>query len=346
MSAARRLRVVVLLHEDLIPPETDEDMSDADRAKAQFWAEYDVVHALRALGHEVRVLGVADDLVPLRELAQSWRPQVVFNLLNELKDVGAFEVHVASYLELLGLPYTGCNPRGLLLARDKPLSKKIFRHHRIDTPAFAVLRRGRRVAKPRGLEFPLIVKSSEEDASLGVSQASVVWSEEELVQRVDFVHRTVGTSALAEEYIEGRELTIGILGNERLTTFPIWEMIFENLPSGSEPIATAHAKWNWAYQEKVGLSTKPAVLEASLAQRIAHDAKRAYRCLALSGFARLDIRLREDGRFFFIEANPNPDISEDEDFALAALEAGIEYDALIQRIVNLALRYRPPWKID
>jgi len=346
VSGPRRLRVVVLLHEDLIPPDSDAHMSEAERAKAQFWAEYDVVHALRALGHDVRVLGVTDDLSGLRDLALSWKPHVVFNLLNELKDIGAFEVHVASYLELLGLPYTGCNSRGLLLARDKPLSKKIFRHHRLDTPAFAVLRRGRRIVRPRGLSYPLIVKSSEEDASLGVSQASVVRSDAELEERVEFVHRTVGTSALAEEYVEGRELTIGILGNDRLTTFPIWEMTFKNLPRGSEPIATAHAKWNWAYQEKVGLDTAPAVLEPSLARRIAHDAKRAYRCLELSGFARMDIRLRDDGRHFFIEANPNPDISEDEDFALAAFEAGIDYDSLIQRIVNLALRYRPPWKLD
>ena len=135
----KRLRVVALMHEDLIPPETDEGMSDDEKAKAPWWSEYDVVHALQKLGHDVHILGVTDDLMPLRRLVEGWRPHVVFNLLNELADIGAYEVHVASYLELLGVPYTGCNSRGLMLARDKPLSKKIFRYHRIPNPAFAVL---------------------------------------------------------------------------------------------------------------------------------------------------------------------------------------------------------------
>jgi D-alanine-D-alanine ligase len=284
--------------------------------------------------------------MPLRRLVDGWKPHVVFNLLNELQDIGAYEVHVASYLELLNVPYTGCNSRGLMLARDKPLSKKIFRYHRIPNPAFAVLRKGASARSVRKLAFPLFVKSADEDASMGVSQASIVWDPKELEERAAFVHRKLGTSAIVEEYIEGRELTIGLLGNDRLQTFPIWELFFENLPEGTEPIATARVKWNPTYRKRLGITTGPAKLKPELAARIAHMAKRVYRHLELSGFARLDLRLTKEGLVYFIEANPNPDLSDDEEFAAGARKAGIGYDALIQRILNLGIRYRPPWKVE
>ncbi len=338
----KKQKVVVLVHEDLVPPETREGF---DPDVNQPWeTEFDVSHALQRLGHDVHVLGVSDDLQPLRQLCRGWEPTVVFNLMIELQDIGAYEVHVASYLELLNVPYTGCNSRGLMLSRSKPLSKKIFRYHRIPTPGFVEIERGRKVRLTRKLKYPLIVKSAEEDASLGVYQASVVYDAEDLVERVEFVHRSVGTDAMAEEYVEGREITVGVLGNERLTTLPIWEMSFENLPESAENIATAKAKWNREYQKKIGVKTGPAKLSKKLARRIARLARRAYRCLDMSGYARLDLRVTEDERIYFIEANPNPDLTDDEDFALAAARSGVKYDALIQRIVKLGLDYRAPWK--
>ena len=339
----KKLRVILLCHTDLVPPTKPEDY-DPD-AIYDWQAEYDVARALRELGHEVQVIGVSDDVLPIRQCVSGFRPHAVFNQLVELRDVGAFAVHVVGYLELLGVPYTGCNPQGLTIARDKALSKKILRYHRVPTPAFRVFPVARRPRIPKGLPFPMIVKSLDEEASRGLSQASIVWDEEELVERIDFVHRHVETAAIAEQYVRGRELTIGVLGNERLHTFPVWEMRFASLPDGTEPIATERVKWNRAYQKRLGVEIGPAELPEEVDARIARMARRSYRALSLSGYARLDLRLSEDGRIHVIEANPNPDLSADEEFALAAGRAGLEYPRLVQRILNLGIAWDAPGRL-
>jgi D-alanine-D-alanine ligase len=259
--------------------------------------------------------------------------------------VGAFQAHVVSYLELQGVAFTGCNSLGIQLARDKALSKKILLHHRIPTPRFGVFPRGRAKVAVRGLRFPLIVKSVDEEASLGISQASVVSDADKLRERVAFIHEKVGSDAIAEEYVEGRELTVSVLGNDRLTALPPWELFFEKLPEGSLPIATARAKFDLEYQKRVGIDTGPAKdLDAALQKRLGRLSRRVYRALGLSGFARMDLRLDAEGRVYVIEANATPDIADDEDFALAAKQAGLDYPKLIQRILSLALAYRPRWK--
>jgi D-alanine-D-alanine ligase len=340
----RKLRVLLLCHEDLVPPDSREGY-DPDRIY-DWQAEYAVAQAIRALGHDLQVLGVSDDVLPIGHCVAGFEPHVVFNQLVELRDVGAFAVHVVSYLELLGVPYTGCNPQGLTLARDKGLCKKILRYHRIPTPAFLVFPAGRKPRIPRRLGYPLIVKSLDEEASRGVSQASIVWDAGELAERVGFVHRHVGTAAIAEQYVQGRELTVSILGNERLTTLPVWELRFGHLPEGTEPIATERVKWDRDYQKRLGVENVPAELPGELAARIARVARRSYRALALSGYARLDLRLSEDGRIHVIEANPNPDLMDDEDLALAAARAGISYARLIQRIIALGIAYRAPGRLS
>ena len=195
------------------------------------------------------------------------------------------------------------------------------------------------------MRYPQFVKSVSEEASTGISQASVVADAAALQQRVAFVHGNVGTDAIAEEYIEGRELTVGVLGNDRLTAFPVSELTFENLPEGSRPILTSRIKWDLAYQKKVGIKsgTVRDLPEAKL-KEIERMAKRLYRALDLSGYARIDLRLAEDGTVFVIEANPNPDLCHDEDFAASAREVGIEYDQLVQKIINLGASYQPAWK--
>jgi D-alanine-D-alanine ligase len=342
---SKPLRVAILTHEDLIPPTPLKDVDDKERLA--FQTERDVYVALRKLGHDVRFLGVSWDLLPIRELVEEWKPDVVFNLLMEFQDVGAFQVHLVSYLELLGVPYTGCNPRGVLLSRDKAVCKKILRHHRIPTPDFAVFDPGRRVRPPPELTFPLIVKSVDEEASFGIAQASVVRDEDALAERVRFIHEHVGTPAIAEEYVDGRELTISLLGNERLRAFPVWEMQFRNLPEGSVPIATERAKYDKAYQKRVGIRCgKARDLSDRVVRRIQRLARRTYRSLGLSGYARLDLRLTPEGKVFVIEVNATPDVKREEDFALSAKAAGIEYPRLLQRIVDQGLRYRPYGKRD
>jgi D-alanine-D-alanine ligase len=333
----KKLRVVVLTHEDLVPPE--DLVGYSTQEIAEWKTELDVIEALRQLGHAVRPLGVSHDLHPIREVVDEWRADVVFNLLMEFQDVGAYQAYVQSYLELLNVHYTGCNPLGILLTRDKALSKKILRFHRIETPAFAVFPRGRRFQAPR-LRYPVIVKSQEEEASLGISQASVVADVDALSERVAFMHRHVETDVIAEEYVEGRELTVGILGNERLTTFTPWELMFRKLPEGTLPIATRRVKWDPGYQKRLGITTGPARLSPALAREIQRLGRRVYHVLGLSGYARLDLRLAPDDGLHVIEVNATPDVAEDEDFALAAKQAGLPYPKLLQRILNLGLSYR------
>jgi D-alanine-D-alanine ligase len=339
----RRMRVAILTHRDLVPPDDVVELSD--KAFHHCKREWGVAEGLKVLGHDVRFLGVEDDLMPIRRLVEEWKPQIVFNLLMEFQDVGLYQVHVTSYLELLGVPFTGCNSRGILLARDKAVAKKILRYHRIPTPAFATFPPGRAFRPPRRVRYPLIVKSVQEEASFAISQASVVRNADQLAERVEFVHRHTGEDAIAEEYVEGREFTISVLGNRRLQTLPIWELLFESLPEGTLPIATERVKWDLAYQRKIGVDSGPArELPEGMPERIARLARRIYRIFGMSGYARIDLRFDAEGQVWVIEANATPDITYDEDLALSARAAGLDYEALLRRILRLALRYRPAWK--
>lgn len=341
-TKARRLRVMVLLHEDLVPPDSLEGFSDKEIA--EWHTEFDVVTCLQDLGHDVRPVGVHDDLRVLRSAVDEFKPHITFNLLEEFHSVAMYNAFVVAYLELLRKPYTGCNPRGMLLARDKALSKKVLIYHRLPVPRFAVVPIGGKPAIPSRLKYPLIVKSLTEEASMGISQASVVSSEKKLRERVDFMFESVGTDVIVEEYVEGRELYTGILGNQRLRTFPIWEMQFGTLAEGAPRIATEKVKWDEAYQKRIGLRTQAVTdLPDGAEQRIIHLCKRAYRLLGLTGYARMDLRLAPDGSIYLLEANPNPQIAYGEDFAESAEHAGLSYTALIQKIVSLGLSYRPMW---
>ena len=333
----KRLRVLVLMHEDCVPPEDVESLSDAEQYDLK--TEIDVVEVLNTLGHDVRILGVREELRPIREAVDSWRPHVAFNLLEEFHGEAIFDQNVASYLELLRIPYTGCSPRGLVLARDKALSKKILVYHRIRCPRFAVARRARKVRRPQELDFPIIVKSLIEEASRGISRASLVRDDAELTRRVQFMHRRVGTDVILEEFIPGRELYVGVMGNARLTALPVRELVLDRPVPDGELIATERMKHDLAYQEKLGAEiVTPESLPEGIPGELERLSKRIYRILGLEGYARIDYRLRNDGRIYFLEANPNPEIAREEEFADAAQAAGIGYEALVQRILNLALR--------
>jgi D-alanine-D-alanine ligase len=336
---AKKRRVLLLVHEDHVPPESMSELSETEIMMVK--AAWDVRQTLRKLGHEVQPLGLLDELAPLRRTLEEFRPHIVFNLLDVFRGATVYDHAVVSYLELMGVPYTGCNPRGLVLGGDKALTKKILHYHRIRVPAFAVFPRNRRVRRPRNLSFPLIVKSPVAEGSEGIAQASVVHNDDAFGERVRFVHETIGTSAIAEQYIEGRELYAGVLGNHRLQVLPLWELHLEHLPPEAAKIATDAVKWNLDYQEKHKIRWGRARgLSDALVSRIQTTARRIYRALDLSGYARLDLRLTEDEQFYLIEANPNPDISRDEELASAAKSIGVSYDQLIQKLLNLGLRYK------
>jgi D-alanine-D-alanine ligase len=334
----KKLRVLALVHDHLVPPE---DTTGVDVREAEWKMEYDVIETLRERGHEVRVLGIHDDLAGIRPSAGFFEPHIIFNLLEAFAGITTFDQNVVSYLELLRLAYTGCNPRGLILARDKALSKQLLAYHRIPVPNFAVVRRGRKPALPKRLGFPCIVKSLFFEASTGISQASVVENAEQLNKRVQFIHESLGTAAIVEQFIDGRELYVGVLGNERLEVLPVWEMSFASMPDNRWRIATERVKWSTQYQKKHGIMTDRALLDPALLDRIQHIAKRTYRALDLNGYARIDLRMDDEGRVYVIEANPNPNLAYGEDFAESAEVAGLSYERLLERIMTLGLRWEP-----
>lgn len=330
-------RILVLMHPDLIPPKT---LKGHTLQEINVWkTEYDVTTTLRRLGHSVRCLGVQDDVLAISNSVQAWNPHIVFNLLEEFHGQALFDHHIVSYLELLQVPYTGNNPRGLVLTRDKAQAKRILAHHAIRVPEFMVVRRGQQGRLADSLHYPVIVKSLVEHASFGISRSSVVHSDGALAERVDYVHRQLGTDAIVEEYIEGRELYVGVIGNKRLTVLPIWELLFENLPANMPQIATEKVKHNTDIQAEWGIYQKPADdLSPQLTAHIEQTCRRIYRALELEGYARIDFRLRADGTLFFLEANPNPEIAKSEEFASAAAHVDISYPELLQKVVNLGLR--------
>jgi D-alanine-D-alanine ligase len=340
----KRYRILLMTHKDLVPPETIEGLTDKQIDEVR--TEYNVYSTLYNMGHEVILVGVYDSLREVRETIRETKPHVVFNLLEEFSGIPTYDMHVVSFLELMQQRYTGCNPRGLLLSRDKVLTKQVLAWHRIATPAFHLFPFGRRFTEPKKLKFPLFVKSATEDASAGISQASIVDDMKSLRQRVEFIHTQVQSDALVEEYIDGREIYVGVMGNTRLTTLTPWEMDFGSLSRVQEGIATRKVKWDRKYQQKHGIKTRAAKkLGENGLKTLDKLSRRIYKALHLSGYARLDFRLRDDGSLFLLEANANPNLSHGEDFAESAEVMGMKYDALITRIVNLGLNYMPEWRM-
>jgi D-alanine-D-alanine ligase len=335
----KKLRVIVLMHEDLIPPDTLDGVEDKEK---ELWrTEYDVVSTLRGMGHEVLPVGVRSELGVIGGSIEEHKPHVAFNLLEEFDGYPFFDQHVVSYLELKKQKYTGCNPRGLTLARDKALTKKILTYHRIHVPRFAVFPINRKVELPKRLRYPLFVKSVSDEGSVGISQASIVRDAEKLKERVEFIHRQNLTTAIAEEYIEGREIYVGVIGNQKLQSYTPWELLMKNLPEGMANIATGKVKWDIQYQKKIGLETQPAKLEQQAIAEFERLSKRIYRILGLSGYARIDYRLTGDGRMFVLEVNPNPQIAHHEDFADSAEHCGVKYQPLLQKVMTLGMSYEP-----
>ena len=339
----RKLRILVAVHETLIPPDSLEGRTEQEID--EWRTEYDVVSTFKKAGHDVQCVGILDNLAELRIAIQDGKPDIVFNLLEEFDGIVSHDQHVVAYLELLRQPYSGCNPRGLMLSRDKVLSKQLLAYHRIPTPQFLLFQRDRKVLLPKRLRFPLFVKSATDDASLGIAQASVVGDPASLKERIAFVHDQTRSDALVEEFIEGREVYVGVHGNERLTVLPPWELNFGTLPPDQAAIATRKVKWDRKYQQRHGITTTRAqALPEGASERLQRLARRIYRALHLSGYARMDFRVRPDGSIFVLEANANPNLAATEDFAKSAAAVGVRYDQLLSRIVALGLSYKAVWR--
>jgi len=332
----RKLRVAMLVHWSLIPPEDIQSPSDPRIKKCN--TEYDVKTALQKLGHEVRVIGVWDELAPIRKIIEEWKPHICFNLLEDFAGNSALDYYVVSYLEMLKVSYSGCNPRGLLLGRDKALSKKILTYHRIAVPDFIVFPHRQKIGKLRKLPYPMFIKSLIEEGSVGIAQASYVENEQQLRERVSKLHEMTKGDVIAEQYIDGREFYVTVLGNQRLEVFPIRELVFDKVPEGQPRIATYKVKWNDEYRERWGIeyvNARP--MPAGMQDKIVRLCKRIYRTLDLSGYARIDLRVGAKGDIYVLEANPNPAVARNDECAASAEKAGLKYEDFIQRLLTLGL---------
>ena len=241
------------MHDYLVPPE---DVTGIDTETAPWRTEYDVLSTLRdELGHDVKALGVKDDLGAIRQANDEFKPHIAFNLLEAFHEVGTFDQNVVSYLELLRLPYTGCNPRGMFLARDKALVEEAAA---LPPHAGPGIRRGSARPQAEAAETPDASRDREvADAGIVDWHLAGVGREDEarLRERVQFIHESIQTDAIVEQFIEGQELYCGVLGNQRLQVLPVWEMTFANMPEGQHRIATERVKWNVKYQTKMGIAT-------------------------------------------------------------------------------------------
>ena len=333
----KKLKVLALF--DAVTPTTlDQDLSS--ELKTQDWSvERHVLAALAQLGHASEYLAIFDDLDLLRRKLESFEPDVIFNLADQFKNNRAFDQNIVSFLELYGVPFTGCGSTGLTLCKHKAISKKILGYHRIRVPEFTVIARGKRAARPARLKFPILVKPLKEEASYGISQASFVENDEQFRERVEYLHTKTDNDVIAEEYIDGRELYVSLIGNHRLQVFPIRELVFREVPPDEPKIATYKAKWDEAYRDRWGLENRFAEgLEPAVVRNIEDVCKRIYHLLTIDGYARLDLRLTPKNEVYFIEANPNPILARDEDFAQSAQKAGLTYPQLIDRIARLGLK--------
>jgi D-alanine-D-alanine ligase len=302
--------------------------------------EYQIGDALRKCGHEVHLVGVHDDIHELRIQLEQVKPALVFNGAESYHGSADQDYLFAGMIEAEGYRYTGSPPLALLVTRNKAMSKKILAYHGIPVPAFATWRPGEKPPRSTDLRFPLIVKPLQTDASAGIAQASVVGDVASLAERIDFVHEKFNQPAIAEEFIDGRELYVSVVGNgEELEILPITEMIFDRRKTRPEErIATQYAKWDESYRDRKGIKNvfaRPISKAARL--RIEEICRTAYRTLWLRDYARLDVRLTESGEVWFIEANANPFLSWGHDVANAAEKAGMDYPAFMERIVNEAM---------
>lgn len=337
MGKTKRKSKVLVLFDTAGTPPADQDFSH--QLKTDDWAaEAHVIEALQRLGHELRTLGVYDEPGPIIDEIKAHTPDVVFNLAEHFNERSAFDQNIVSLLEMLDVPYTGSGPTGLTLCKNKGMAKEILSYYKIRVPAFAIFPPGAVVRRPKRLAFPLFIKPLKEEASYGIAQDSFVENDEAFEERVRFIHERMDQEALAEEYIEGRELYVSILGNERLQVFPIREVVFTEMPNDRPRFSTFKAKWDDAYRKRWGIQNIFAEpLPEALAQRIGKICKRVYRALRIRGYGRIDLRVTPAGEVVILEANPNPNLDRDDEFAQSATKAGLTYDGLIRRILGLAL---------
>lgn len=302
------------------------------------YTEKDILGALKSLGHEVSLLGLFDEITPLFDEIKENEPQVIFNLMEVFNDQTHLEKNLAALLEVLGIPFTGASSGVLYLCNNKALHKKIFNYHRIKCPRFHDFSRDSRVFVPLKFKLPAVIKPLCEEASRGISQASVVVTPQAFIDRVKFIHQNLGQDAIAEEYIDGREFYVTVIGYKSLVVLPPREMIFKNVGHEQPHIATYKAKWDDNYRARWGIdSVAVKDLDRAVLTKINTICRRSYRALDARSYVRFDLRLTPQGEVYIIEPNANPCLARIDEMAQAAHQAGLDYEELIGRIVDQAV---------
>src|SRR6476619_5431703 len=330
---------VVVIYDRVLVDESEEaspgDKTPVVRTLDKKEVEEEVADALTRLGHEPMMHeldGTAKSLLALTRM----ECDLVFNLTESFADDDTADFKIAGFLELIGKKYTGSGTHGLMLAQDKAIAKKIFAFHGIHTPTFAKSYRGR-LDFSHDLQFPVIVKPAREDGSIGIEFSAVVNSIRELMERMDWLHANFDSPVLIEEYIEGREMYVGVLGNDKAEALPVVELDLSKLPDGTPRIAAAEVKWGKgtkAYRDTKSAIATDLPEESVLA--LQQTAVAAYQALELRDYGRVDMRLQPDGRVQVIEVNPNPWLSSKAEFAMAARKSGRTYPQLIEEIIELS----------
>ncbi|MHC4508799.1 MAG: D-alanine--D-alanine ligase family protein [Planctomycetota bacterium] len=334
---SRKLDIMVLMDGTAVP-DNDPEFTQIPAVPT---TEHHVIGALRELGHNVSIQPVEEDVGKIVAALTRGKPDLVFNLTEQFAGDRRFDKNIAALLEILDIPFTGSGAMGLMLCRDKRLCKQLLGLHRIRVPGFVSLPLSRPVRVPKTVHYPLVVKPAFEDSSEGISNASLASNEDALQERVRFVHDGWQQAAIAEEYIEGRELYVGVLGNKKLIVLPIRECFFNSDGIGGPQMATYRVKFNAEYRKKWNITFGFAELEAATLKAVERICKRVYRVLQIRDYGRIDLRLTPDNKLVVLEANPNPDIAYGEEVAEAAERGGISYEQLIARILHLALhRYK------
>ncbi len=325
------MKVVILHGADALEPPEDPVLSQIESA-------------LRALGHDASRIAVASEIEPVIAALRATEPAIVFNLTESFDGKSALDSNLAALLNLMGLRYTGSSPAGLMMSGDKGLTKKVLSFHKILTPQFATVFRGA-LDHVGDLKFPLIVKPPQEDASLGITSKSVVRDIRELLGTMDSLQREFQSAVLVEEFIEGREFYVGVLGNVAPLALPVIELDFSAFPVDRPKVASWEAKWGEGGtggegetgEEFAGTkSVFPTDVPPELLERMQGVAVEAFNALRLRDYGRVDLRVTPDEQIFVIEVNPNCYLERSSEFCREAAEGGIEYDALIARIVELA----------
>lgn len=332
------MKVLVLFDLHRTPRPDEQFPPEVLRKEEDKPTEADVLSTLGRLGHETDTLAVFDNVVAIVDKIKSFAPDVVFNLTESFHAQRAHEPNVPALLELLRVRYTGAGPEALMLCKDKSLAKKLLTYHHVRVARFVVSQKSRPLRRLKRFVFPAFVKPVGEESSDGIAQASFARDEGEVLERVRFLHERFDGDVMVEEYIEGRELYLSVMGHKRLTVFPPRELFFEQVPDDAPKFATSKAKWDDAYRKKWGIRNGPAApLPEGVPRKLDQVARAVYRVLKIRGLGRIDTRVTATGEVIVIEANPNPSLAREDDFAQSAQAAEVDYDALIQKILDAAL---------